>query len=156
MWLSCLNELAISLWHNVFKASIMFKLKKIKTVKQRYDEWYNLYLNSARIIIIIIMIIAVICARNMTWWCLDGKIKFCFNIQEWLNMFSACAYVSWNPCKINIPQRGCWPSLMSSVTHSQQVICKSHFGFEGSQALTREEFPLRAKSSGRDLWLYLY
>lgn len=34
---------------------------------------------------------------------------------------------------------------MSPVTHSQQIICKSHFGFEGSQTLTGEEFRLRVK-----------
>lgn len=61
-------------------------------------------------------------------------------------MLSACAHVSCSPLsKINIPQKGRQPSLMSSFTHSQRVICKSHFGFEGSQALTREEFPLRVK-----------
>lgn len=47
--------------------------------------------------------------------------------------------------QINISQEGRRLSLMSSITRSQQVICKSHFGFEGSQALTKEEFFLESK-----------
>lgn len=50
--------------------------------------------------------------------------------------------------KINIPQRKRRLSRMSSITHSRWAICNSHFSFEGSWALNREEFP----SEGRICW----
>lgn len=61
-------------------------------------------------------------------------------------LVQACPYVFRRLLsKTNIPQRTRRPFLMSSVTHSQLTICNSHFGFEGSRALTREKFPFEGK-----------
>lgn len=61
-------------------------------------------------------------------------------------LVQACPYVFQRLLsKTNIPQRTRRPFLMSSVTHSQLTICNSHFGFEGSRALTREKFPFEGK-----------
>lgn len=58
--------------------------------------------------------------------------------------------------KINIPQRARRPFLMSSVTHSQLTICNSHLGFEGSRALTRENFPFEGKILLEQTYDYIY
>lgn len=49
--------------------------------------------------------------------------------------------------KINFPHRETL-TRMSSITHSHWAICNSHFSFEGSWELNREEFPFE----GRICW----